>query len=249
MRIPRFYLPISLQTGLILDAPAKLLHHAVQVLRLQEGEPLSVFNGTGGEYLAHLQAITKRSAQLLIGEFQADNKESKLDLTLVLAMIKPDKMDLALQKAVELGIKAFQPLITQRSVIRLAKDKQEKKQQHWEAIAISACEQCGRNQLPLIHKPLTLQDYLIQSSHTPRLILTPNESSTLKQQARTFQQNPQSIKRLHLLIGPEGGFHKDELDECLQAGVQPISLGSRILRAETAAIASLSLAQACWGDL
>lgn len=243
MRIPRFYCPTSLAVAQTLSLPDEVFRHAIQVLRLHIDEPLILFNGEGGEYLAKLSEINKRSASVLIQSFDPSQRESPLELSLVQALIKPDKMDFALQKAVELGVRAFQPLITQRSVIRTDKEKLEKKLQHWQAVAISACEQSGRTRIPLIHPPQTLHHYLKNlDSSTSYCILAPDSSQDLRQ----FTVH---TSKLAALIGPEGGFTEEELALCLAAGMQSISLGSRILRAETASISVLAILQALHGDL
>lgn len=249
MRLSRFYIDQGLQVGQTLPAPDSLLRHAVQVLRLQAKEPFLVFNGMGGEYLAHLEAISKRSATLVIDDFRHNACESPLALTLVQAMIKPDKMDFALQKAVELGIHAFQPLITRRSVVRPSQDKHAKKMQHWEAVALSACEQCGRDRRITVLEPLSLATYLEQTAVIApaprRLLLALGDYVRIPDLAL---QEP-AASATHILIGPEGGFHEEEVTQCLQAQVSPVSLGPRILRAETAATAAVTLVQAAWGDL
>jgi 16S rRNA (uracil1498-N3)-methyltransferase len=150
-------------------------------------------------------------------------------------------MDFALQKAVELGVSAIQPLLTERSVIRVLKDKQDKKLQHWEGILIAACEQSGRTQIPKLLTPLNLIEYLAQPSALQRIILSPTASQPLGKQAK-----PQGIE---VLIGPEGGFTDEEVELCLQHQVTSASLGSRILRAETACISALTLIQYQYGDL
>lgn len=164
MRIPRFYLPHPIQAGQQLDLPPTLFHHAIQVLRLSAGESLILFNGDSGEYLARLETVGKRSATVLLENFSSANTESPVQLTLALAIIKPEKMDFALQKAVELGVTHIQPLITQRSVVRIGKEKADKKVEHWEGIAIAACEQSGRTRLPTISPPQTLDAWLEQKT-------------------------------------------------------------------------------------
>lgn len=243
MRIPRFYCPLDLRIEQQLTLPIEVFRHAVQVLRLQVGEQLILFNGQGGEYLAELVTSGKREAQAVITRFEARARESCLELTLVQALLKPDKMDFALQKAVELGVNKFQPLITQRSVVRTDKEKIEKKLQHWQAIAIAACEQSGRTQIPLINPPQMLSQYLSNlDTNTDYLILAPNSSQYLKQ--INLKTN-----KLAVLIGPEGGFSEDEVNNCLAAGMQRISLGERILRAETASTSVLAILQLLHGDL
>lgn len=243
MRIPRFYCPCPLALEQTLHLPEEVFRHAIQVLRLQIGESLLLFNGEGGEYLAELTAINKRSATVLIQKFDPSDGESPLALTLVQALIKPDKMDFALQKAVELGISAFQPLITQRSVVRTDKEKIDKKLQHWQAVVVSACEQSGRTKLPKIYAPQTLNQYLSQlDDSTTYLLLAPGSRQDLSQV---------TVKTNHLavLIGPEGGFTTEEVEACLAAKMQGIALGKRILRAETASTSVLAILQLLHGDL
>lgn len=242
MRIPRFYCPVALQAPSTLELPDSTYHHAIQVLRLKVGEPLILFNGqTAGEYLAVLETITKRSALVRIESYTAIQSESPFPLTLALAIIKPDKMDFALQKAVELGVTAVQPLLTERSVIRVLKDKQDKKLQHWAGILIAACEQSGRTQIPELKPPLTLDEYLNQPPLGARIILSPTAQQALGNTLKTAG--------IEMIIGPEGGFTEEELERCINAGVQAFSLGPRILRAETACISALTLLQYHYGDL
>ncbi len=243
MRIPRFYCPCLLTVEQSFTLPEEVFRHAIQVLRLQVGESLLLFNGEGGEYLANLTEINKRSATVLIQSFDPSERESSLALTLVQALVKPDKMDFALQKAVELGISAFQPLITQRSVVRTDKEKIEKKLQHWQAVTISACEQSGRTRLPKIYAPQTLDQYLSQlNDNTTYLLLAPGSAQDLSQ--ITVQTNHVAV-----LIGPEGGFIAEEVEACLAAKMQGIALGRRILRAETASTSVLAILQLLHGDL
>jgi 16S rRNA (uracil1498-N3)-methyltransferase len=243
MRIPRFYCPVALSVNSSVILPENTFRHAIQVLRLNVGETLMVFNGEGGEYLASIESITKRGASISIQSYQAGVKESPLNITLAQAIIKPEKMDFALQKAVELGVSTIQPLFTERSVVRLNKESLEKKHNHWQGIIIAACEQTGRCLIPLLKTSLYLEDYLAEATHTPRLILVPGDYPKIKQLTQPEQNS------LELLIGPEGGFSEEEIILSLQAGLKPISLGSRILRAETATLTSLVLLQQQFGDL
>lgn len=243
MRIPRFHLPQPLQTGQTLALPPDIFRHAIQVLRLNPGEPLMLFNGAGGEYLARLEQVSKRTASVQIESFSATDTESPAHITLAQAIIKPDKMDFALQKAAELGVSAIQPLLTQRSVVRIGKDKTDKKLRHWEGVITAACEQCGRTRLPAIHAPLKLEDWLQHGAPGTRFILAPGPYPRI-------HALPQELPApLSLITGPEGGFTGEEVANCLQAGVTPVSLGPRILRAETASLAALALLQQHYGDI
>lgn len=243
MRIPRFYTDTPLSTDTTLTLPPAVFRHAIQVLRLKAGEQLILFNGTGGEYQATLTDVAKRTASAHIDLFANTQPESHLHLNLVQAIIKPDKMDFAVQKAVELGASSIQPLITQRSVVRINKGKFDKKVQHWQAVAIGACEQSGRTLIPAIEPPRTLHDWLSSAAKGTSLILAPGDYpriSTLAIDACT---------QINMLIGPEGGFTDEEVEQCRSQGVQAVSLGTRILRAETASIAVMSLLQHTYGDL
>lgn len=260
MKIPRFYTPIELHVGETMVLPDSVYRHAIQVLRLNIDEALILFNGQGGEYLARLTSIEKRRAQVSIEQFDPIERESPLRLTLVQSLIKPDKMDWCIQKSVELGVHAIRPIITARSVVKLKGDKLEKKYQHWQGVMIAACEQSGRTRLPTLLPILSLEDWLLnekspndshhQTNHNAaskalRLMMLPRIETTLRDLAAQ-QQNPE---RIELLVGAEGGFTDDEVVLCLQHNVQAIAFGRRILRAETAALAGLSLVQYHWGDL
>lgn len=247
MRIPRFYTDTPLTTDSTLELPSAVFRHAIQVLRLKVGESLILFNGTGGEYQATLTDVTKRKASARIEYFANTQPESDLHLNLVQAIIKPDKMDFAIQKAVELGVSSIQPLITQRSVVRLGKDKFEKKIKHWQAVAIGACEQSGRTRIPDITPPIALPEWLANTQpKVTSIILAPGNYPRIGD-VTTLQIEPCS--QVNLLIGPEGGFTDEEVQTCVQNNVQPVSLGTRILRAETASIAAMSLLQHTYGDL
>jgi len=243
LRIPRFYLPENLAIGHEITLSDNIFRHAIQVLRLTIGEPLILFNGQGGEYQARISEVTKRQAKAVLEQLNPINPESALYITLVQALIKPDKMDFALQKAVELGISAFQPLITRRSVVQVGKEKISRKLEHWQAIAVGACEQSGRTILPTILEPMSLEHYLAHSNSATRIILAPEANQTLADLKLT------KPSKLDVLIGPEGGFSEEEVTLCLQAGLHGMSLGPRILRAETASIAALTLMQHTFGDL
>lgn len=243
MRIPRFYTPESLTVGTEFPLPDTTFRHAIQVLRLNAGETLILFNGTGGEYQARITSVSKRAAFTLIESFSPLDTESPLHLTLTISIIKPDKMDFALQKAVELGVASIQPLITQRSVIRIGKDKADKKTQHWEGIVQAACEQSGRTRLPIVEAPQTLESWLESTTDGTRIILAPGDYPRISELPLDL---PAPIS---LLIGPEGGFTDEEVALCQQAGMTAVSLGPRILRAETASTTGLALLQHRYGDI
>ena len=241
MRIPRFYIAEPLQLHQQLSLPAIIHRHAIQVLRLQQGASLILFNGQGGEYQCQIQIAEKRKSRVLIQNFYAVERESSINITLLQSLIKPDKMDFCIQKSVELGVNTIQPLITERSVVRIRAAQLEKKIQRWQGIIYAACEQSGRTKIPAIHAPITLSHYLQQSTNSQRFMMLPEAHTKLSMQ--TTLNNPE------LLVGPEGGFTTQETNQCAEYGVQAVQFGTRILRAETAAIAGVSVLQAYSGNL
>ncbi len=241
MRIPRFYQEGEIRLNQDLELSATNHRHAIQVLRLKVGEDLILFNGNGGEFHAKVIVAEKRASKVLIESFDAVNRESPLKIILALALIKPDKMDFAIQKAVELGVSCIQPVVTKRSVINMKAKRLEKKMQHWQGIIIAACEQSGRTSLPQINQAISLEQYL-KTETIPCIAMLPGDHPQL------INLDLNAPKNISLLIGPEGGFTEDE-EEMMLTNVNAISFGCRILRAETAAIAGLTALQQRWGDL
>ncbi|MDN5873293.1 MAG: 16S rRNA (uracil(1498)-N(3))-methyltransferase [Sinobacteraceae bacterium] len=235
----RLYLPQTLQEGQSLELPPAAARHVVQVLRLASGAGLTLFNGRGGEFEAVLERVGRRDAAVCVGAYHAVERESNLQLTLAQCVSKGDRMDYGIQKAVELGVHKIVPLLSARSVVKLDAGRWHKKHDHWQAVVASACEQCGRNRLPGVAAPLKLMDWLPQSQGV-RLILAPGAVAQL-----------QSLPLAHaatLLVGPEGGFTAEEITCAQERGCIPIGLGPRVLRTETAGVATLAALQALWGD-
>ena len=241
MRIPRFYTTTPLVIGTTIDSPTEVHRHAIQVLRLKVGESLILFDGKEGEYLCQIQTVEKRKSRILVQSFNDICRESSLDITLVQSLIKPEKMDFCIQKSVELGVTVIQPIIADRTVVRIKANQLDKKMQRWENIIIAACEQSGRTSIPVIHPPLPLISWLEKSVTSQRFMMLPNAEKSLSDVP--LQES------IELLVGSEGGFTDDEEALCLSHNIQTIHFGSRILRAETAAIAGLSLLQAYSGNL
>ncbi len=241
MKTARFYISEKLTLKQELSLPTTLHRHAINVLRLKQGDELVLFNGEGGEYLCQLTQVKKRHSSVLIQEFNSVDRESSLKITLCPSLIKPDKMDFCIQKSVELGVTSIQPLITERTVVRIRTAQLAKKIQRWQGIIIAACEQSGRTAIPSIHAPLSLDQYLLQASQSKCLMMLPEAKAKLS--------NTLLTENIALLVGPEGGFTARETQLCLDAQVEAIQFGSRVLRAETAAIAGLSLLQAFSGNL
>jgi 16S rRNA (uracil1498-N3)-methyltransferase len=237
--ISRFYFHGVLPHAGEVELSAAAAHHALKVLRLAEGTPLALFDGSGGELSARLE-VRGRDAWAVAGHWQEPNRESPLAIVLVQALASGDKMDWVIQKAVELGAVGIMPVQAERSVLRLSGERADKRLEHWRQVVIAACEQCGRNLLPAIAPVQGLAAYLGQHKDVTRLILAPGGV-----RLAALLPAPQP---LHLLVGPEGGWSEDELALCLRAGCQAVGLGPRILRTETAGLAAIAALQAGAGD-
>ena len=242
MRIPRLYLPAPLTVGATVALDDNAFNHAVRVLRLKPGAALVLFNGAGGAFAATLTAVTKRDAQARVTEALPGEVESPLRVLLAQGVSRGDKMDFTLQKAVELGVAAIQPLLTERGGVDLSGDRLARKIQHWQGIIIGACEQCGRNRLPELREPLSLPAWFSQPPESGlRLLLDP-----LAERGLRGLERPAGT--VTLLIGSEGGLSPAEIAQARRAGFTGIRLGPRILRTETAGVAVLAAVQALWGD-
>lgn len=243
MRISRFYLPASYQVGQSLELNKQQSHYALTVLRLKNNRTLEVFDGKGTQATATLQTNSRRSANVIIEKIATPLTESPLNTILCQAISKGDRMDYTIQKSVELGITNIQPLITQNCDIRLDEKKLVKRQQQWQQIAISACEQSNRNTLPTIFPYQTYQQWLATNTELNGFVLNPHAKQGLNQIPSSLKTKP-----LHLLIGSEGGLTELEVLQAIKLGLTDIKLGNRILRTETAGIAVLSALQLLWGD-
>jgi 16S rRNA (uracil1498-N3)-methyltransferase len=244
--MPRIYTPLALQSGLTLELDAAAARH-VQVLRLQPGEDLRLFNGQGGEFEARVQRMGRSDVQVLVGAHDAIERETARQVHLAIGMPANERMDWLIEKATELGAASIQPLVTERSVLRLSAERAKKKTVHWQAAAIAACEQCGRNQIPLIHPPILYQKWLLA-------LIKPEQSATdLIVNRAILSLHPEAVpavrwaknwpasQALLCLAGPEGGLSAAEESAALEAGFAAISLGSRTLRSETAPLAALAV--------
>ncbi len=238
---PRLFHPEGLAAGAVVTL-AQGAHRHIQALRLAAGDAVTLFAGDGWEWPAELVQVGKRQSVAKLRPAEMRDRESPLEVTLVQGICAADRMDWVVQKATELGVSAIRPIVTQRTVIRLSAERQERREQHWQAIAESACEQCGRNRVPRVHPGLALTDFLaIEASPGLRILLLPGATQRL---ADLVPQGPVSVA-----IGPEGGF--TDLEESLLAsrGYQAVRLGPRTLRTETAPLAALAVMQSLWGDL
>ena len=238
----RLYCELPLSPGAEIALPEAAARHAVTVLRLQVDDTLNLFNGSGGEYSARLVAVSKRETRVRLIEFLATERESPVAITLALGISAGERMDYSLQKATELGVAAIQPLATERSLVKLAGERADKRLAHWQHVVIAACEQCGRNRVPTVAPVQKFYPYLATVDRNQRLLmLSPDAATPLKK----VQQSAQAV----LLIGAEGGFAPAEYAAAQASGFEPVNLGPRVLRTETAPVAALAVLQALWGDL
>jgi len=249
VRIPRIYQPIPLICGQTVECDAQATVYLTKVLRLKTGADLVVFNGEGGEFRARVGAVGRRSASIDIGEFVQRETESPLELTLLQGVSRGERMDYTVQKAVELGVAHITPVVTERTVVNLKGDRLVKRRDHWQAIVNSACEQSGRNRVPIVAaiQPFTAvmkesAQTLAEDKHALTLVLHHRAEASLDD--LPIPQGPVS-----LLIGPEGGLSDGEIATAEAAGFVPVKLGPRVLRTETAALVALSVLQWLWGDL
>ncbi len=241
MNLPRFYCREALSPGARIELPEPVARHAVRVLRLPPGAALVLFDGRGGEYPAHIQRIERDRVFADLAEWRDVERESPLAVTLVQALQAGDKMDFTIQKAVELGVRDIVPVESRRSVLRLTGERAAKRVAHWQGVAAAACEQCGRNQVPMVAPLEKLENWLARPAPgAMRLMLAPNAEQSLR------ELSPGGP--VQLLIGAEGGLDPQEVLAAQQAGFQAVRLGPRVLRTETAGLAALAILQALRGD-
>lgn len=242
MRITRIYYARPLTPGMICNLDTVASNHILRVLRLRPGAKLTLFNGEGGEYTAEIIAAEKQQAKVKIIQFSPIERESSLSIHLGQGISRGEKMDYTLQKAVELGVNKITPLFTEHSNVKLAEERLEKRIAHWQAIVISACEQCGRNRIPKVLPAESLSQWVIKRKEKIKLLLHPEAAKHLADFATISDE-------ICLLVGAEGGFSENEIFQAQQAGFTALQLGPRILRTETAALAAIAALQTRWGDL
>lgn len=243
MSSPRFFCAEPLVPGLVIDLPHNAAIHASRALRLQTGDNAILFNGDGNDYSCELEMAAKNRVTARVVAINRLDSESPIKVTLAQGISSGDRMDFTIQKAVEMGVTAIQPIATQRSVVKLSGERAEKRREHWQNIVISACEQSGRAVVPHVSAPLALPDWLAATTKDQalRLLLSPAADQTL-------QMLPKPSDEIFLLIGAEGGLTPDEVDLALRQHFTAVRLGNRILRTETAALAAMAAIQTLWGD-
>jgi 16S rRNA (uracil1498-N3)-methyltransferase len=256
VRLTRVFLDGELQSGSVVELPRETGAHLAKVLRARSGDAVVFFNGDGREFTGEIEKVQGSHVSASIGTARSIDRESPFQLTLIQCVPRGDRMDFIVQKATELGVVRIVPVLSQRSVVRLDDGQAASKQAHWRAVAVSACEQCGRNRLPSVDKPAPLLGYL--GSLAPatagadlRLVLEPERAPRLVLGARaadTVSAAPAS-RAAQIAIGPEGGFAPEELDAFDLSAFTRVRLGPRVLRTETAAIAAIVVLQARFGDM
>lgn len=238
--IPRFFCPLPADPAGTITLPAPVAHHIDRVLRLADGDAITLFDGRGSEFAARLLR-NGRSFDAVVGDESAPQRESALNVTLLQCLAAADKMDWIVQKAVELGVARVQPVASRRAVVKLAGERAQRRVEHWQQVAVSACEQCGRNRVPEVQPLLTLPQALAAAGGQ-RLLLHPEGGVPLK------SAGLRADEPITVLIGPEGGFDAEELAAARAAGFAALTLGPRVLRTETAGLAVLSALNTLIGD-
>ena len=241
MRISRIHTDLALEPESELVLQGGSAHYLLRVLRVIPGQTVILFNGNGHDYVSEVVVPGKKDVRLRVLSRLPARPESPLRLTLVQALSRGERMDQTLQKSTELGVVAFQPLLTERVEVRIRPEKLKQRMEHWHKVVVSACEQCGRATIPDLNEPIGLDEWLGRTEQAQRLVLEPGSETAL---AKTRLGD-----RVELLIGPEGGFSERELATMSQNEVLAVSLGPRILRTETAGPAAIAVLQAIAGDL
>jgi 16S rRNA (uracil1498-N3)-methyltransferase len=237
--MPRFHCPTPLHTGLVLSLPAGAARH-VQVLRMQPGDVITLFNGEGGEFEAAVTRMGRSDVEVEVLTHHAIEREASRAVHLLAGITANDRMDWLVEKATELGVTSITPLMAERSVLKLKGERADKKLAHWQGVAVAAAEQCGRNRVPTIHSAVTLAEWLKKGPQGERWVLSLSEGT--RPLAQVLAQAPKMhLTPVTVLSGPEGGLSPAEEAAALSAGFEPVSLGPRVLRAETAPLAVLAL--------
>ena len=241
MRVTRIHTSQELHSNAFVQLEPEASRHLSRALRLGVGDKLILFNGLGGEYPAEITALDKRNVQVLTSALAQRECESDLHIHLGIAISRGERMDWVIQKATELGVSSLTPLTTEHSSGKLAGERAEKKRRHWQKVAVSACEQSGRNRVPDIHALQALPSWIEDTPAERKFVL--HHRATL---VSTAAKAPKSVA---LLIGPEGGLSSSEIVAAEHAGYESLRLGPRVLRTETAPLAAIAILQGRWGDM
>jgi len=238
--VPRFYVDAALRAGGSCELPEDTAHHAVHGLRIRGGEDITLFNGRGGEYPARISSIQRLKISADVLEHRAVERESPLHVVLVQGVSSGERMEFTLRKAVELGVAEIRPVLAAGSVARPKGERAAARQTHWQRIATAACEQCGRNRIPIVHPMVAASDY--RGGAGTRILLSPASELRFSQAVKTAGDE------FTIAAGPEAGFNAQEEAALLDAGFVPARLGARVLRTETAGLAALAALSALRGD-
>jgi len=242
MRIPRVFTTQPLSVGDTIQLEEAAARHLTSVLRMVQGQNIILFDGRGGEYNAELTDVKKGAARAKVDLFIDADRESPLKIELAIGISRGERMDWIVQKATELGVTGITPLFTERCEVKLNAERLGKKTRHWQQVAVSACEQCQRNTLPVIQPAVSLEHYLSTAREGLKLVLHHRSSQRLDEMRN--QNN-----YVTLLVGPEGGLSEREISLATSAGFSPLAIGPRVLRTETAPLATISIIQSLWGDM
>jgi 16S rRNA (uracil1498-N3)-methyltransferase len=253
MRLTRVFVDGELRPGNTVELERNTASHLAKVLRARSGDELVLFNGDGREFPARIESVRGSRVSASVNSARAVDRESPLKVTLLQCVPRGDRMDFVVQKATELGVERIVPVLSQRSVVRLDAAQAASKQAHWRAVAVSACEQCGRNRLPAVEVPQPLLNYLgamapQKAPHALRLILEPEGAAAENARAIDVAAGC-AVTHAEIAIGPEGGFAPEELDAFHLSDFSVLGLGPRVLRTETAAIAAVVMLQTRFGDM
>jgi len=238
--ITRIYQNQPLAVDQTINLDKKASHYLLNVLRVRLNQEIILFNGDGYEYFGKIVKIVKKSSSVVLEKKESKNRESVFNIHLIQGVAKGDKMDFIIQKATELGVVSIQPILTKRSDVKLSHEGFEKKKARWQKVIISACEQSGRNILPVLHDVQYFSHWIKNNNTTQFVILDPKAIQTLK--------NLDLKKEVGLIIGSEGGFSDQEIEQAKARGAYAVCLGPRILRTETAGLAAISALQTLFGD-
>lgn len=241
MRIPRIFTAQQLTTPSKVFLEKEAANHVSRVLRMTPGQQVELFNGDGNSYFSTIITVERSQVSVQVNESHHSNNESPINIHLYQGVSRGDKMELTLQKGVELGVKQFTPLITERCGVKLDDKRWQKKHEHWQKVIESACEQCGRNLLPTLHPVIKLQAALPQLTHNS-FFMHPDAKEGFKSVSANVDSE------IQLWVGPEGGFSDEEISWVTAHGCNPVQLGPRVLRTETAALAAVSVMNSIWGD-
>lgn len=241
MRITRIYTTQVLHSNAAITLEPSPSNHLARVLRKHIGDNVILFNGCGGEFPATITAVDKKAVHVQTRKLVAHECESDLQIHLGIAISRGERMDWVVQKATELGVSSISPLMTENTGVKLAGERAEKKLQHWQQVSINACEQCGRNRVPLVQALQNIQSWLTQTDAEQKFVL--------HHRANSDNEDGNTPKSIALLIGPEGGLSESEIKAAEQEGYQSLQLGPRVLRTETAPLAAIAILQARWGDM